>query len=128
MENCNNAHSRAPPCFLPQNRCVASALPALRPFQRKIAFIDMANALVDSLTIILPHHKAEILWRTGTSKEPMNADTAWKRRKLLNKEIDNIKDGVTALVAGRSHDEAVDQFIQQQFVSRLHRCMGLSLS
>lgn len=81
----------------------------------------MANALVDSLTIILPHHKAEILWRTGTSKEPMNADTAWKRRKLLNKEIDNIKEGVTALVAGRSHDEAVDQFIQQQFVSRLHR-------
>ena len=78
----------------------------------------MANALVESLTTILPHHKAEILWRTGTSKEPMNADTAWKRRKLLNKEIDNIKEGVTALVAGRTPDEAVDQFIQQQFVSR----------
>lgn len=77
----------------------------------------MANALVDSLACLMPHQKAEVLWRTGTSKEPMNPETAWKRRKLLNKELDNIKDAITPLLAGRSHDEAIDAYIQLQFVS-----------
>mmetsp|Transcript_9678 Transcript_9678/g.16103 ORF Transcript_9678/g.16103 Transcript_9678/m.16103 type:complete len:303 (+) Transcript_9678:156-1064(+) len=97
------------------NRCILSALPTLRPFQRKLAYLDMANALVESLSTLLPHQKAEVLWRTGTSKEPMNAETAWKRRKLLNKELDNIKDAVSPLLAGRSHDEAIDAYIQLQF-------------
>jgi hypothetical protein len=102
------------------NRCISSALPTLRPFQRKLAYIDMANALVDSLSCLMAHQKAEVLWRTGTSKEPMNPETAWKRRKLLNKELDNIKDAVTPLLTGRSHDEAIDAYIQLQFVSLYH--------
>lgn len=102
------------------NRCISSALPTLRPFQRKLAYLDMANALVDSLACLMPHQKAEVLWRTGTSKEPMNPETAWKRRKLLNKELDNIKDAITPLLTGRSHDEAIDAYIQLQFVSLRH--------
>jgi hypothetical protein len=109
------------PLMCLQNRCITAALPTLRPFQRKIAYIDMANALVNSLSGLMTHQKAEVLWRTGTSKEPMNAETAWKRRKLLNKELENIRDAVTPLlVADRTHDEALDHFIQQQFVS--YRC------
>ena len=66
----------------------------------------------------MTHQKTEVLWRTGTSKEPMNAETAWKRRKLLNKELENIRDAVTSLlVPDRTHDEALDRLIQQQFVS-----------
>lgn len=98
------------------NRCISPALSTLRPFQRKLAYIDMANALVESLHI-MPHQKAEILWRTGTSKEPMNAETAWKRRKLLNKELDNIKVAVAPLLTNRSHDQAIDAYIQVQYVS-----------
>lgn len=99
------------------NRCISSALPTLRPFQRKLAYLDMANALVNSIDALMPHQKVEVLWRTGTSKEPMNAETAWKRRKLLNKELENIKDFVTPLLVGRTHDQALDAFIQQQFES-----------
>lgn len=99
------------------NRCIASALPTLRPFQRKLAYLDMANALVNSLDALMPHQKVEVLWRTGTSKEPMNAETAWKRRKLLNKELENIKDFAMPLLVGRTHDQALDVFIQQQFES-----------
>jgi hypothetical protein len=97
------------------NRCISSSLPGLRPFQRKLAFLDMANALLDSLTILQPHQKAEVLWRTGTSKQTMNADTAWKRRKLLNKEIENIRTAISPLLTGRSHDQALDAYIQLQF-------------
>lgn len=97
------------------NRCIAPALGTLRPFQRKLAYIDMANALVDSLEGVMPHQKAEILWRTGTSKEAMNAETAWKRRKLLNKELENIRVAVAPLLANRTHDQAIDAYIQVQF-------------
>ena len=77
----------------------------------------MANALVESLFFVPPHRREEILWRTGTSKEAMNADTAWKRRKLLNKDIESIKDAVTSRGAGLGHHEAIDSYLQLQFVS-----------
>lgn len=100
------------------NRCVGPLIPSLRPFQRKIAYWDMANALVNSLTFLMPHQKVEVMWRTATSKEPMNPETAWKRRKLLNKEMEKIASEVRPLmVEGKSHDEAVDLYIQQQFES-----------
>jgi len=99
------------------NRCISSALSSLRPFQRKLAYIDMANALVDSLEGLLSHQKAEVLWRTGTSKEPMNAETAWKRRKLLNKELENIRAAVSPLLPNRTHDQAIDAYVQVQFES-----------
>jgi hypothetical protein len=40
-----------------QNRCITAALPTLRPFQRKIAYINMANALVDSLSGLIDASK-----------------------------------------------------------------------
>ena len=97
------------------NRCVGPLIPSLRPFQRKIAYWDMANALVQSLSFLMPHQKVEVMWRTGTSKESMNPETAWKRRKLLNKEMEKIATDVRVLMPGRSHDEACELYIQQQF-------------
>lgn len=105
--------------FPPQNRCIAQVMPSLRPFQRKVAYIEMANALVESLDFIPPHQRCEILWRTGTSKEPMNADNAWKRRKLLTKDIESIRDAITARASGSEldHDEAIDSYVRNLFVS-----------
>lgn len=97
------------------NRCVGPLLPSLRPFQRKVAYWDMANALVQSLSFLLPHQKVETMWLTGTSREPMNPETAWKRRKLLNKELEKIACEVRPLMQGRSHDEACELYIQQQY-------------
>jgi hypothetical protein len=79
----------------------------------------MANALLDSITFIPPHQRLEIFWRTGTSKEPMNADTAWKRRKLLTKDIERIKEAVTERAAnsGLSHEDAIDSYLQNALVS-----------
>ena len=103
------------------HRCISHRLPSLRPFQRKLAFWDQAVALVEA-TELLPHQKEEILWRTGTSKDPLQADNAWKRMKLIEKEMEKIRGKIRDLCAtGLSHDEAIDTFIQQQYVSNLTR-------
>lgn len=99
------------------NRCVSDAFSMLRPYQKKFAYLDMATALLDSLTCLAPHHKEAVLWRTGTSKELMLPEIAWKRRKLLIKELEKISNAVTPLTQGRSHDQVVEAFIQQQYVS-----------
>ena len=99
------------------HRCIADRLASLRPFQRKLAFMDQATALVDS-TELLSHQKEEIMWRTGTSKEPMAPETAWKRMKLIEKELEKVQEKVKTLCEnGLSHDASCDLFIQQQYVS-----------
>jgi hypothetical protein len=50
-------------------RCASKALATMKPFQRKAAFLDQCKALVESLDLLYPHQKAEVLWRTATSKE-----------------------------------------------------------
>jgi hypothetical protein len=50
-------------------RCASTAMATMKPFQRKAAFLDQCKALVESLDLLYPHQKAEVLWRTATSKE-----------------------------------------------------------
>jgi hypothetical protein len=64
-------------------RCASRALATMKPFQRKVAFLDQCQALVDSLDLVLyPHQKAEVLWRTATSKEQVN----WKMMETRQKK------------------------------------------
>lgn len=99
------------------HRCIADRLPSLRPFQRKLAFWDQCVALVQTIDL-LPHQRDEIMWRTGTSKEHMQPETAWKRMKLIEKELEKLKEKVEPFCDGRkSHTEVCDAFIQEQFVS-----------
>lgn len=53
-------------------RCASKALSTMKPFQRKAAFLDQCKALVESLDLLYPHQKAEVLWRTATSKEQVS--------------------------------------------------------
>ncbi len=100
------------------HRAVASKLPTLRPFQRKIAFWGQANAILESLGCLQDEHKGQIMWRTATSKEPMPPETAWKRLKLIERELSKILVSVKEFLGeGRSHDDVCELFIQQQFVS-----------
>lgn len=56
-------------------RCSAKALATMKPFQRKAAYLDQCKALVESMDLLFPHQKPEILWRTATSKEEVSADS-----------------------------------------------------
>lgn len=96
-------------------RCVAPRLPSLRPFQRKLAFMDQAHALVESLSLP-PLKKEELLWRTATSKETLKADIAWKRVKLIEKELDRLAREIQPhLAPGRTHAESVDLMVRELF-------------
>lgn len=97
------------------NRCLCDQLPSMRPFQRKLAFYDQAKALLES-TGFSSQQQTEIMWRTGTSREVLNPDSAWKRAKLVEKELEKIRDKVKPLcVDGKTHNEIIDEYIQQQY-------------
>jgi len=99
-------------------RCVAHRLPSLRPFQRKAAFMDQAFALLDSLDFLYPHQKAEILWRTASSKEQLDADIAWKREKGIEKELEKLAAEMKPLVAkAKTHEEACNMLVQTLYES-----------
>lgn len=103
-------------CLYESNRCLAERLPSLRPFQRKIALLDMANHLCQSLSAT-SHQKEEIMYRTATSKEPLNADVAWKRMKLIDREIQIIITKLKPYLEGKSPEEACELFVQTQYES-----------
>lgn len=95
----------------------AENLGNLRIFQRKHVHWELANALLEA-TDLTPQQRAAVMWRTGTSREPLGPETAWKRSKNIDKELKAICDAVRPLQAGgRSHDEAIDEYIIQSFVS-----------
>ena len=97
-------------------RCIASRLSSLRPFQRKAAFIDQAFALLEDLDFLYPHQKAEILWRTASSKEQLDAEIAWKRVKSTEKELTALVEKIQPFVSKAStHDEAVNMLIQSLY-------------
>jgi hypothetical protein len=100
-------------------RCIAPRFASLRPFQRKVAFMDQAHALIESLDFLFDHHKEEILWRTATSKEQLQPDFAWKRMKLIEKEMESIASTKIKpfLGRGRAHEESCDLLVQSLYVS-----------
>jgi hypothetical protein len=105
------------------NRCLSDQLPSMRPFQRKLAFYDQAKALLEA-TGFSPQQQTEIMWRTGTSREVLNPDSAWKRAKLVEKELEKIREKVKPLcMDGKTHNEIVDEYIQQQYVSEMWLCL-----
>lgn len=100
------------------NRCIESRLKDMRPFQRKLALYDQLTALVEMIDFFLPHHKEEVMWRTGTSKEAMTADVAWKRMKLIEKELESVRYKIEPLWSSdKTHEMVMNEFIQKQFVS-----------
>ena len=97
-------------------RCIEPKLPDLRPFQRKSAHVDQMLALLECLTFILPHQKEEIMWRTGSSKEPLTAEIAWKRAKSVDIEMEKLAKALKPfIVAGKTHNEIVDSLVQSMF-------------
>eukprot|EP00542_Grammatophora_oceanica_P011753 CAMPEP_0194046498 /NCGR_PEP_ID=MMETSP0009_2-20130614/21305_1 /TAXON_ID=210454 /ORGANISM="Grammatophora oceanica, Strain CCMP 410" /LENGTH=388 /DNA_ID=CAMNT_0038691813 /DNA_START=251 /DNA_END=1417 /DNA_ORIENTATION=+ len=104
-------------------RCCKDRLPALRPFQRKIAFFDMAKALVCTLgsddTFLTSEQQAQILWRNNASQELMDENNCWNRRKMILQEMENInKDMKELMQAGRTQEEALKEYLQQKFTRK----------
>lgn len=96
-------------------RCISKQISSLRPFQRRIAFWDQAVALIKQ-SELLPHQREGVLWRTGTSRALMDPETAWKRMKIIEKELDKLVQKVKPYYKeGQAHEELCKEFIQKLY-------------
>ena len=104
--------------LLESNRMIKEKLPNFRPFQRKLAYMDQVQALLDELACIPAADKESVLWRTATSKEPMDSEIAWKRMKYIEKDMAKLVETARPFCSGeKTHNEIVDELVQHLVVS-----------
>jgi hypothetical protein len=82
------------------HRCLKDKLPSLRPFQKKMAIYDQANHLLNA-TSLTPDQRQEVMWRTGTSQEGLNADMMWRRTRCVVQDVKKLANQMEAF--GRAH-------------------------
>jgi len=99
------------------NRCLKDRYSALRPFQRKIALYDTAVDLINTVEVIPPYLRNEIMYRTASGKLPLSADLAWRRMKLIDREIQKIIiPKITPFFGSdKDHKDICNEFIQDQY-------------
>ncbi|KAL3821684.1 hypothetical protein ACHAXA_003242, partial [Cyclostephanos tholiformis] len=101
------------------NRCLLNRYTKLRPFQRKWALLATAVDLLKTLDFLNDYQRQEIMFRTNSSKEPLAPDLAWRRMKLITREIgQTILPQAEELIKNnkdKSHDEICALLLQKQF-------------
>jgi hypothetical protein len=99
-------------------RAADDSLEHLRAFQRKYVFWELAKQVLDT-THLQPEERAQVLWRKMTTKEPLGPETAWKRVRTIEKELESLADAIRPLLqaGGRSEEQAIDEYIARAFVS-----------
>lgn len=102
------------------NRVHEGAYSTMKPFQRKIAMFETCKDILSTLTFIPVYHRIEVLFRTATGKTPLTPELAWRRMKLIDREISQaILPKFTELWnqdgGNKSHDYVCDRFLQLEF-------------
>lgn len=69
------------------DRCLTARYPDMRPFQRKYALLATAVDLLKTVDFLNDYHRQEIMFRTNASKENLAPELAWRRMKLISREI-----------------------------------------
>lgn len=111
------------------NRCLKDKLPALRPFQRKLAVFDQAKFLLDEISgetslvgLKTRARQEEIMWRTGTSKESLNPESMWSRATRLTKDVEKVAEQVREFIKDKladSNDKKIKESSTHDEVYRL---------
>lgn len=117
------------------NRCLKDKLPALRPFQRKLAVFDQARYLLDEISgetslvgLKTREKQEEIMWRTATSKEILNPETMWSRATRLTRDVEKVAEEVREYIkekladpndktikATSTHEETYRSFVEHTY-------------
>eukprot|EP00585_Thalassiosira_rotula_P007443 CAMPEP_0196139714 /NCGR_PEP_ID=MMETSP0910-20130528/6886_1 /TAXON_ID=49265 /ORGANISM="Thalassiosira rotula, Strain GSO102" /LENGTH=383 /DNA_ID=CAMNT_0041400471 /DNA_START=446 /DNA_END=1597 /DNA_ORIENTATION=+ len=103
------------------DRCLKNRYSQLRPFQKKYALFATAVDLLSTLDFLNEYHRQEIMFRTNASKEPLAPDLAWRRMKLITREINQtILPKAKALLEDdankeKSHDVICEILLQNMF-------------
>mmetsp|Transcript_16369 Transcript_16369/g.37875 ORF Transcript_16369/g.37875 Transcript_16369/m.37875 type:complete len:354 (+) Transcript_16369:371-1432(+) len=69
------------------DRCLASKYSGLRPFQRKFALLAATKDILGTLEWLNPSEREEVMYRTNSSKDDLPPDLAWRRMKVVSREI-----------------------------------------
>lgn len=109
------------------HRCLQASqcLEKLRPFQRKIALLEQAKALIEHTPFIPLEDKPTILYRTMTSKEVLSEKMAWKRARNLERGLQELAEAMKPFCDEnndnndnkKNHQEIVHAYVQDQYVS-----------
>jgi len=101
------------------HRCLEFRYSQLRPFQKKFALYATATELLKDLGFLNFFQRQEIMFRTIASKEPLAPDLAWRRMKLITREINTsiLTPAYRAVIQSdenkdKSHDEICDILLQ----------------
>lgn len=103
------------------DRCLATRYPDLRPFQRKIALRATTVDLLSTLDFLNDFHREEIMFRTNSSKDSLAPDLAWRRMKIISREINqSILPRVKELLddeenCDKDHDEICEMLLQYMY-------------
>lgn len=103
------------------DRCLNTRYASLRPFQRKHALLATAVDLLKALDFLNEYHVQEIMFRTNASKEPLAPDLAWRRMKLISREINQtVLPKAKDIVENdenreKSHDEICEMILQAMY-------------
>jgi hypothetical protein len=107
----------------------AAATHRLKSYQRKYALLQQAETLLDELVharVVTPLQRNEVLWKTASSRQALDAVTAWKRVKAVERELHSLAEQVRPFLNpsdgeggndAPSHDgDAVVRMIRAQYV------------
>lgn len=103
------------------DRCLTDRYPSLRPFQRKHALLTTTVDLLKTLDFLNEYHRQEVMFRTNASKEALAPDLAWRRMKLISREVNQtILPKAKELIendenSGKSHDEICAMLLQTMY-------------
>lgn len=105
-------------------RAVEPTMSSLRPFQRKAAYMEQCQHLLQLLVddgLLTPHQSTEIMYRTMSSQAPLDGVAAFTRHRGLVQELEQLAEQIKPFwVTGRSHEEAVDRLAHHLFVSHAY--------
>ena len=100
-------------------RCITPRLSRLRPFQKRALLLSMVHNVLWEIDFMTAADKESVLWKTQRSREQLDAVTAWKRCKLIQRDLDKLLLEIPRYMAPmRPHSVAVEMMVQAMFVSQ----------
>ena len=100
-------------------RCITPRLSRLRPFQKRALLLSMVHNVLWEIDFMTAADKESVLWKTQRSREQLDAVTAWKRCKIIQRDLDKLLLEIPRYMAPmRPHSVAVEMMVQAMFVSQ----------
>lgn len=99
-------------------RCILPRISRLRPFQKRVLLMTMTYNILRDIDILTPSEKEAVLWKTQRSQQQLDPVTAWKRCKIIERDLGKLCQQLAQYVeASRTHQQSVNLLVQHLYVS-----------